>query len=266
MTTSAEVRRRERIALPLYFLMYAGIPVLFLVLATIVTVEAGKEYERGFDAVQLIPSVIMLAAGMFLALRRRHKPGKWAGGGGLFGAVGGLFVFGLIAIQSIGLDGELFEFLSSGFAFAVPLFGGLGWVLGWGARRVLTNPVVGDLADSRYEWTFRVRDTRRVRVDVDLKLVSLLETYSVGSGDNASTRTRGEKIPLAHLSEVGAVTTGAQWPPRLPSSIQAAPGQEPGPALVIPHGKIQWIVPVDEAEGVAQLIQRRISLARTGAI
>lgn len=263
MTTSAEVRRRERIALPLLTVMYVGVPLVFLALAVIVEQHNSTDSERGFDWIQVIPSTIMLATGVFLLRRRRYTLAKWAGGGGLFGAIGGFFVFGIISIQAIGLDGEFFDKLSYSFVFAAPLFGGICWLLGHSARRVLTYPVVAELADSPYVWTFRVRDARRVTVGIDMRHLSIMETYSVGSGDNATTRSRGERIALAHLSEIGAVTVDGAMPPQLPSAIQSQVDTAPGPALVIPRGKARLVVPVDEADSIAQLIQRRISLART---
>lgn len=116
MTTSAEVRRRQRLALPLLPVEFIGVPLIILGLVLAVEVRRAEETDAGFDVIQVVPVLILLALGAFIWSRNRFKPARWAASGAVFGTFGG----------------------------------GLCGLLGWTARRVLTRPVVEELADTRY--------------------------------------------------------------------------------------------------------------------
>lgn len=261
MTTSAEVRRRQRLVQSLLAMEFVGVPLIFLGLSLVVEVRNAEENDAGFDVIQVVPVLIMLAAGAFIWSRNRFKPARWAVRGAVFGAFGGFFVFGLIAIRSIGLDDPWFDGLTYVFPVAGVIGGGLCGLLGWAARRVLTRPVVEELADTRYELSFPVRDVKRVAVSVDEEKLHILETYSSGTGDNRRSRTRGERYALAQLTRVDEVHIdgyGGRVQPQLPPTIQAEVGASPGPALGVQAGRFYWVIPVEDAGQVARLIERRM--------
>lgn len=261
MTPSAEVRRRERLALPLLAASYGGVPLLLLGLAVAVELRSAEEDDRAFDLMQVVPALVMLLVGGFLLYRNRARPVRWASSGVAFGAAGGFFVFGIVAIRSIGLDDPLFDGLTYAFPFAAAAAAGLCGLLGWAARRVLSTPVVPELAQSRYAWSFPVRDAKRVHVDVDHEQLAILEHYSHGTGETSRSGERGERLLLSSLTRVELVHIdgyGGRVQPVLPAQIQTPVGAEPGPALLVQAGSAQWVVPVVEAPAVVGLIQRRL--------
>lgn len=266
--TSPEVRRRELLALPLLALEFAGLPLAFLALAVSVESANAAEYERSFNWIQVVPSLIMLASGLWIWRRNRFLPARWAWRGVYFGGIGGFFVCGIAAALSVGLQGWLYDSLIYLFPFLGIIGAAACWALGWAARRVLTYPVDEQLADSRYEWEFGVRDAKRVALVVGTEELHIRESFTVSTGhDSSETRTRGESH---HLRAVSVETVhidgyGGRVQPLLPAQIQTPVGADPGPAVAVHAGQQTLVIPVRDAEQVSGLIQRRIAAARAFA-
>ncbi|MFD4640618.1 hypothetical protein ACFWN2_25105 [Lentzea sp. NPDC058436] len=150
-------------------------------------------------------------------------------------AFGGL-VFGL-------LDGG--EHAAAGVAAPLVAFG-----LAWLAAQVVTRPVRDDVRRSAVEVAVGLRGGGRLRVQSRRLLLDRLPPPVHPMSPIGRVALRFDRISSV---EAGDVRTPAQW--RLANTSELT--ITPGPVLRIIGGGQEWLLPVDDADGVGLLVSRR---------
>jgi hypothetical protein len=136
------------------------------------------------------------------------------------------------------------------------LGGGLGSaVVAWGAARlagvVVTRPLSPDVVRSRVELTFRLRDGSRLRIQGSQLLLDLLLEPTVHSGTALRLAIPYKSLALV---QAGVLDSHAHlWP--LPNG--SAVVLSPGPSLRLVGSGQQWVLPVDDARRVAEIVTER---------
>ncbi|MBP2326175.1 hypothetical protein JOF56_006560 [Kibdelosporangium banguiense] len=142
-----------------------------------------------------------------------------------------------------------------GLYLAWILGGGLGSaVVAWGAAKlavlVVTRPLSPDVIQSGTELVYRLRDGSRLRLQGDKLLLDLL--LRPGSSVTAMRLT----IPYKDLALVqpGVLDSHAQlWPLPNGSVVVLSPGSS---LRVVGSGQ-QWVLPLDDASDVAEIVTER---------
>lgn len=254
MPVSGEVERRGRRGWSLALCVYVGLPLVFL--GAVYWIGSASERAGGsFNYQALVVPLVMLAIGVLLARRNRYRPARWAGGGAWFGGITGLTT----AFYSIVID---IGWLASLFPLAAVVGAGLGWAVGKSAERAITTPAIPELAESPYELVYRVRSPRNLRLTIGTESLSVKERITVGSGSDTSETDRGQDYPLDTVTGAHEVLlTGAERL-KFPVNLRTPPFSTPGPALILQVRAGDWVLPLDEAHGIAAIITRRVAAAR----
>lgn len=247
-TASAVLRRRQLRATPLLSLAFAGVPAL------LIGYSLAVELSWGMAA----PGGIMLVAGLLTAYWSRHRPGRWAQRGfyfGLTGAIPALTTYIVAVVEDV----ELPLGAVGGLALCVvPAI--VCWGLGWLAHRVLTFPVVEELAESRYEWTLPLRGLRRVALTVGTADVGIAESqWAIVLFLHLDPVERRARVPLDEVDLVWDATTSGVAPASLPETVEATCDEITGAAVGIRGAGQTWVLPVDHAPQVVRLLQRRVA-------
>ncbi|TDD57896.1 hypothetical protein E1263_21640 [Kribbella antibiotica] len=120
----------------------------------------------------------------------------------------------------------------------------VGYWLGRLAEWLVMNPLDVRLADSPYRLAFRLRDEPGRRVVIEVTSLVLLTRVKTVEGGKTTSSEEETEVPLTSLR-------GA--------SVQQLSG---GSALVVQSFDDEWILPVDDAVVLGQIIDRRIALLR----
>lgn len=262
MAASAIVRRRQMLALPLLALVFVGVPVL--IAGYLMVVELGAARRGGGQINWGVPATygVVLGMGLIMWAFSRHRPGTWAHQGFYFGVAGALPAMATVLYASTrGIDivlGVLIQFVAPIVAYI-----GLGTL----AYRVLTFPVVEELADSRYEWTVPLRGLPRVALTIGTGEIGVVQHEAVVWWFlQLSPVAHRWRRPLAAVDMVWDATTNGFAPLILPKGIEVASGATTGPAVGVRVGKHTWVLPVDDAQQVIRLLERRIAMKAARAI
>lgn len=241
--------RRSRLAQLVVWVVYVGIPVIFLALTLLISALADSDvfnWQAG-----LIPLAVILG-GWFFRGRSRYRPTRWATAGAMTGGVTGLFT----VFYTIVLDGPGVLFLPGA------IIGGLiGYGIGWYGARTLLRPAVAELAETPYVLTFTMRRQVKLSLVLDGKNVSLQTSIRIRTADGDSTSVRANWYPLDAVQGVRDVMLSGTERLEYPIAMDKPPVSSPGPALILTVGGADWILPHDEAPVLAQIVNRRISAA-----
>jgi hypothetical protein len=169
----------------------------------------------------------------------------------LLGTAPMALVKALVELTSLGSP-----FVNVGQYYAWVLGGGLGAVVvAWGAARlavlVVTRPLSTDVVQSGVELPFPLRDGSRLRVQGDKLLLDLLVEPT--TGDPSAWRL---VVPYQALTLVqpGVLDSHAQsWPLPNDSAVVLSPGS----ALRVVGSGQQWVLPLDDAWTVAEIVTER---------
>lgn len=256
MAVSAVVGRRRMLALPLLALAFVGVPVLIAGYLMAVELAAARRDGGQANWVVAVPYGILLGVGLLMWFVCRRRPGTWAYQGFYFGVAGCLpAILTAVYANTRGIDIALAVILQ-GVAPVVVC-----WVLGRLAYRMLTFPVVEDLADSRYEWTVPLRGLPRVALTIGTDQVGVVQQEGVFMfflqlGPIANRWRR----QLSSVDWVWDASTSGVAPPNLPKEIDAKSDGTTGPAVGIRVADNTCVLPVDDAQQVIRLLERRIAM------
>ena len=253
MPVSGEIERRGRRGWSLALCAYVGIPLVFLgVLAWIRDTATQEPHRLDLNYQVLIFPLIMLVIGFFLARRNRYRPAKWSSTGWYFGAIAGLITAFYTLV--IGL-----HWLAALFPLTAAVGAGLGWAIGRSGERTITTPAIPELGESPYELVYRLRSPRNVRITIGAETVSIKERISRAPGDRS--QNEGPDYPLTSITATHEVhLTGAERL-KFPANFRTAPFGTPGPALILQARGADWVLPLNEAGGISQIITRRAAAA-----
>ncbi|MDO3646207.1 hypothetical protein [Nocardia mangyaensis] len=136
-----------------------------------------------------------------------------------------------------------------------------GFALAVAAGRVLTRPLAIDVAQSGVRLRFRLRGNG-ARLIVAEDRVRLLRPRVVDPAHQRVRELNALAIPLARVESVSSVhLCGTPEFHRLPNGTAVALTE--GPGLRITGAGQEWVLPVEDAESVAQLLRARTH-SRTG--
>lgn len=257
-------------AIPLLLLAFAGVPVaLYLVNSW----TSFLHYRMFRDTWLPEPAELgQLAAGysgvtgltVVLLLLFRRIPVVWPGLSLIMSAP---FGFMTLVTSDFYPSGQRPGVVVRFIAETPFLVGGVAMALAWGmthlAVRVLTRPWAADVADGLLELTTPLRGKGRLRVRRDRLLLDKLSFPGgrvpvIGSG-KFSTKVRQLAIPYPQLRtvQIGQITERSSL--RLPNG--GVVELTVGPGLRIEGTHQQWVLPLPDAERVAEVVNRRAATA-----
>ncbi|MFI5734438.1 hypothetical protein ACIA49_30255 [Kribbella sp. NPDC051587] len=232
-----EVERRHRRVQRLVALVYVGIPVALLAIVAWVS-------SRGPAAAWIgcVLPLAMLGLGLYLLPKHRYQPRWWAGIGGLFGAAAGLIatLFPLV----------LGAWWPAVLSIPAAIFGLLvGLLLARRANLALLMPVVPELAESPYELVFRLRGAPLATVLLGSDVIEIRGTPA------ARKEEQSRSYPLSAITGTFEVDlTGSE---RLKFPIALTVVGTRGPAVILQASGEDWVLPMNEAAVLIELLDRR---------
>lgn len=249
--SSLEARHRQ--AQLVVAIVYLGIPLVFLGLTLWISAKADSETFNWQAA--LIP-LALLAAGWWRRGKSRYKPASWRWAGYAMGGVTAMFTsFSTIVLDSASLS---MWFLPLGLGGAI--IGGA--LAGYGFRQLM-SPAIPELAESPYELSFRMRGLTRLRLSISADQVALHELMVVQSAEGGQTTERDKPYPLTAVTGVHAVELSGHERLKYPVTMKLAPASSPGPGLILQARGEDWVLPVNDAPVIAEIINRRIAAVRS---
>ncbi|MFI7060019.1 hypothetical protein ACIBL3_03470 [Kribbella sp. NPDC050124] len=237
-----EIERRDRRVQRVVAGIYLGIPVVLLGIGVWISTAGSPAVWVGC----LVP-VGMLVLGWVLRRRHRYQPRWWAGIGGLFGGVGGLFV--TLFPLAVGVWWPVFLVLP---ALLVGIVAGA--ALARYADRVLLVPVVPELADTPYELIFRLRG---------LQLTAVLlgaDSFTIQSRPvlrSQKVEDLGKTYPLSSITGVFEVALSGVERLKFPIPLPHPPIVTEGPAVILQASGDDWVLPTNQATTLIDLLNRR---------
>jgi hypothetical protein len=265
---ATEVRRRGRVTAPFVFLLYVGVPLLFVAGTYVLPIDADWK-------LYIVPGATLAIA--LLCYRWQWcRPVLWPGAG--------KYLTGFCAVWMT-LQATVLEWaeITITVPAAIPagLAGGLlGWLLGRWASRTMHQPPVAELGDSPYHVRYPLRGATDCAVQIGGSDVGILRTTRSWSVNGTTSSTRGPSYRLADVHSVRVVQLSGTETVRLPVLGLRSVGQlaAAGPALaftVRPQPKVElpdyveqlvqgteetpseWVLPIDDADVIAQILLRR---------
>lgn len=241
-----EIGRRHKQAQSVVALVYLGIPVVFLALVLWIS------YRASFTWLVGLPPLALLVLGWHLRGKHRYKPSRWAGVGGWFGVIAGVVT--LFTSTRFDLGWTVSLFVPTALLGLI-----LGRVLGRYAERLLLVPLNPELADTQYELVFRLRGVRLTALTIGSTSVTLQARAITRSRGSINPDAFSRSYPLAAITGVHDVTlTGAERL-RFPITLPLPPIGTAGPAMIVQTKGDDWVLPLNQATAIAQLITRRAS-------
>lgn len=240
------MERRDRRVQRVVAGIYLGIPAVLLGIGAWISTAGSPATWIG-----CVVPVGMLVLGWVLRGRHRYQPRWWAGIGGLFGAVGGLFV--TLFPLAVGVWWPVFLALPALLAGIVA-----GAALGRYADRVLLVPVVPELADTPYELIFRLRG---------LQLTAVLlgaDSFTIQSRPvlrSQKMEDLGKTYPLSSITGVFEVALSGVERLKFPIPLPHPPVVTEGPAVILQASGDDWVLPTNQATTLIDLLNRRRSTA-----
>ncbi|MFF2083734.1 hypothetical protein ACFVVM_08145 [Nocardia sp. NPDC058176] len=138
-----------------------------------------------------------------------------------------------------------------------------GFLLAAAAGRVLTRPLALDVAESGVRLRFRLRGNG-ARLIVAEDRIRLLRPRVIDPAHNRVKELNTLAIPFTRVESVGPVhLSGVPEFHRMPNGTAVALTE--GPGLRITGSGQEWVLPVDDAESIADLVRARAH-TRTGAV
>ena len=269
---ATEVRRRGRLTAPVVLFLYAGVPLLFLA-GTYAIARAGS--VGGGWKLYIVPGATLAIA--LLCYRWQWcRPVVWPGAGKWLTGFCAVWV----TLQATVLDWAEVT-ITVPAAIPAGLVGGLaGWLLGRWASRTVQLPAVPELGDTPYHVRYPLRGATDCAVQIGADDVKILRTAKTWSINGTTSSTTGPSYKLSDVREVQVVQLSGTETVQLPvmtlrSVRQQATG---GPALAftptplpkvelpaklerliqgteeLPH---EWVLPIDDADVIAQILRRR---------
>lgn len=265
---ATEVRRRGRVTAPVVFLLYVGVPLLFVAGTYALPINADWK-------LYIVPGATLAIA--LLCYRWQWcRPVYWPGAG--------KYLTGFCAVWFT-LQATVLEWaeLTVMVPAAIPagLVGGLiGWLIGRWASRTVQRPPLPEIGDSPYHIRYPLRGATDCAVQIGGSDVGILRTSQSWSVNGSTTSTRGPSYKLADVHSVRVVQLSGAETVQLPVMPIRAVGEQAaaGPALVFmvrPQPKIElpdyanrllqgteevpseWVLPIDDADVIAQILLRR---------
>ncbi|HET6292622.1 MAG TPA: hypothetical protein VFG33_04590 [Kribbella sp.] len=240
-----EVARRHRQVQLVVSLIYLGIPLVFLALVLWISSRVSPfNWQAG-----LLP-LALLVLGWFLRGKHRYKPQRWAGAGGWFGAITGVFT----AFYSIVLD---INWLATLFLPAALLGAILGIGLARYAVRVLLDPLIPELADTPYELIFRLRGLRLTTLGIGTTAVTIRGPVLLRTKSGQTPEDLARTYQLSEISGVHDVTLSGAERLKYPISLPFPPIGTAGPAVILQARGEDWVLPTDHGPVITQILNRR---------
>lgn len=119
--------------------------------------------------------------------------------------------------------------------------------------------MIPELADSPYELTFRVRGLTRLRLVIGDSSVNLRESRTTRTMPNSDQVTAGYTYPFTELTAVHEVSLSGVERLKFPEALRLAPASSPGPALILQAKSGDWVLPLNDAAAVAEILNRKIN-------
>jgi hypothetical protein len=246
---SSQLTRRIRRTRAVVATIYLGIPLLFLALTLRISALADT-----FAWWAVLVPLALLVAGWVWWRGGRFSPDRWSGAGMVVGGIAALAT--ILLVNHLDTPGAVYRLAAIAFAVA----GGLG---GRYAAHALLQPPLPELADTPYELSYRMRGLTRLRLVIGAQSVSLREKVRVKAADGDMWASDATTFPLAAVTGVHVVDLSGAERLRYPVSLTLPPTGTPGPALILQAQGQDWVLPQNQAAGVAEILQRRIAAART---
>ena len=220
---------------------YLGIPLVLLGIVAWIS-------STGPAAVWLgcIVPVGMLVLGWILWRRHRYQPRWWAGVGGLFGAIAGLFatLYPLV----IGVWWPALVALPALLAGLV-----IGLALARSANRMLLVPVVPELAETPYELVFRLRGMPLAAVLIGADAVTIQgHPFPRSEGQSRS-------YPLTAITGTFEASLSGAERLKFPIALAQPPAATEGPAVILQASGDDWVLPSNQSSTLIDLLDRRRS-------
>ncbi|WP_405059504.1 glycine zipper domain-containing protein [Kribbella sp. NBC_01505] len=241
-----EVSRRHLHAQLVVWIVYVGIPVIFLTSLTVIGVRS--------NPVRWMPVLIPLgafAAGWYLRGQWRYRVQTWSPIGAVMGGLTGFFT-------ALYTANDPLYFLLGG---AVGAFAG--YLVGRHGERLLLHPLDVGLAETPYQVILRLRGIPRVRVAIDDTAIQLMIRVRTTNGRKTSYTEESVDVPLEELAGASVRYLSGSEDLVYPIWSDQPPVASPGPALVVQTSADEWILPHDDAVVLGQIIDRRIARLRS---
>ncbi|TCC52901.1 hypothetical protein E0H75_03910 [Kribbella capetownensis] len=238
-----EVERRHRRVQRVVAVTYLGIPLVLLGIVAWISTQGPAATWIGY----VVPAG-MLVFGWILWRRHRYVPRWWAGVGGLFGGIAGLFA----TLYPLML-GIWWPALLALPALIVGLVVGL--ALARAADRALLVPVVPELAETPYELVFRLRG---------MPLAAVLlgkDSVTIQGHPFPRSEEQSRSYPLAAITGTFEVSLSGAERLKFPIAIPHPPVASEGPAIILQASGDDWVLPSNQAPTLIELLDRRRSIA-----
>ena len=238
-----EVERRHRRVQRVVAVTYLGIPLVLLGIVAWISSTGPAAAWAG-----CVVPVAMLVLGWILWRRHRYQPRWWAGIGGLFGGIAGLFA--TLCPPAVGVWWPAILALP---ALIVGLVVGL--MLARAADRALLVPLVPELAQTPYELVFRLRGMPLAAVLIGAEAVTIQGHPFPRSAEQSRS------YPLTAITGTFEVSLSGAERLKFPIAISHPPVASEGPAVILQASGDDWVLPSNQAPTLIDLLDRRRSTA-----